>query len=1015
MTNDTIVKRLIAYKNCDAVEPSFTFVAPNSSEAEHVSYGELYSRSLNLAKQLRQVCPKGERAILLYPAGLDFVIGFYACLLAGVISIPAALPRKKGNLEKLEGIIEDAGVKLILTATTIPDGSKSLLEEKAKEMDVVYTDTSEIPIKTRFYQSSPKLDDVAYLQYTSGSTGVPKGIKITHRNIVGCMSMMCEAMQIGPQSKWGGWLPHFHDMGLCMGILLPVYIGAPSVLMNPTTFVQKPIRWLRMITDYRCTHTGGPNFGFDLCVSKISKEDVSELDLSSLVVAMNGAEPVRESTLHQFTEKFSSVGFKHTVHYPCYGLAESTLMVSGGEVGRGPVIVKLDGELLEGGIAKTVVNGVKSNALSVRTGIGVGYSWCDHLLTIVNPETNETMPEGSVGEIWLKGISAAGGYWNREELSKEVFAATTIDTNEGPYLRTGDLGYYLDGQLFIAGRIKDVVIIRGANHYPQDIEVTVMNSHPALEGDATAAFSIERNQEEVLVVVQEIKRTHLRKLNVNEVLNAIRGSVAEHHDILIKDIVLIKPARIHKTTSGKIQRQTNKKSYLNDSFEPIARLLDQDSKRSTEDDGQSVRSTNTIPIRAWMIDRLCSNYSVDRETIDTSLSFQQIGLDSVSLTMFTQELSAHLETKISSTIAYDYPSIDLLANHLTQKFGGTAVPAITESRNSKDVAIVGMSCYFPGAKDVDEFWKNLSTGHCSIGQYPSDRANFDSAEYGAKFAGYCDGLNYFDNQFFNITPAEARAMDPQQRMLLELSYTALHDSGQTICDVAGSNTGVFIGISQMEYARLTMDTSELSSRFFATGTSLSIAANRLSYFFDLKGPSYSIDTACSSSLVAVHQAVRSIRDGECEQAIVGASNAILSTGVSQCLFEAGMLSADGKCKVFDADASGYVRGEGAGVVVLQDLELAKKSGRRILAIIRGSAVVQDGKSNGLTAPNSLSQQAVIRSALSDAGVNAADVNYVEAHGTGTELGDPIEVNSNKNYSKLAASPNPKANKGSVVK
>ena len=408
-------------------------------------------------------------------------------------------------------------------------------------------------------------DTLAFLQYTSGSTGTPKGVMVSHGNLLQNSADLDKGWVHTKDSVIVTWLPTFHDMGLIYGVIQPLYKGLPCYMLSPVSFLQQPIRWLQAISRYRGTHTGAPNFAYDLCVHKITPEQRATLDLSSWQMALNGAEPVRADVLKRFAETFKPCGFEPTAFCPGYGLAEATLKVAAVRRTDAPVLYIVQAGALE----QNRILEATEDQQNMRTLVGCGRSEIDTKIVIVHPESLTQCSPEEVGEIWVSGSTVAQGYWMRPEETERTFRAYLADTGDGPFLRTGDLGFWKNGELFVTGRLKDVVIIRGRNYYPQDIELTVEQSHPALKAGASAAFSVEVEGEEQLVVAQEVERSYLRKLDANEVVGAIRQAVWEQHELSVYAVVLLKPASIPKTSSGKIQRHACKAGFLDGSLEGI--------------------------------------------------------------------------------------------------------------------------------------------------------------------------------------------------------------------------------------------------------------------------------------------------------------------------------------------------------------------------------------------------------------------------------------------------------------
>ncbi|MBH8578281.1 fatty acyl-AMP ligase [Nostocaceae cyanobacterium CENA369] len=549
-------------------QTAYTFLKSGETEAEKFTYGELHLRSQAIAASLQSLNTAGERALLLYQPGLDFIAAFFGCLYAGVIAVPAYPPRQNQNLSRLQAIAQDAQPKVILTSTSLLDKLQNSSKQESLEISGLHwlaTDTLSNDLAQAWQPQETYSDTLAFLQYTSGSTGNPKGVMVSHGNLLHNSVTIHKLFGHTPNSRGMIWLPPYHDMGLIGGILQPLYGGVPVVLMASVDFLQKPIRWLQAISRYKATTSGGPNFAYDLCVRKVTPEQLENLDLSSWEVAFTGAEPVRAETLEEFAATFALCGFRKEAFYPCYGMAETTLIISGGEKTALPVIYNIDGVALE---QNRIVKAKKSGT-DTRTIVGCGQVPPDYQTIIVNPESLTICTPEQVGEIWVASPSVARGYWNQTEETQKAFSAYLADSHQGPFLRTGDLGFLQNGELFITGRIKDVIIIRGQNHYPQDIELTVEKSHPALRIGCGAAFAVDFKGSERLVIVQEVERSYLRKLNVQEVVGSIRQAVVAQHGLEIFATVLVKTGSIPKTSSGKIRRQACRSAFLSGSLDVV--------------------------------------------------------------------------------------------------------------------------------------------------------------------------------------------------------------------------------------------------------------------------------------------------------------------------------------------------------------------------------------------------------------------------------------------------------------
>ncbi|WP_026736727.1 fatty acyl-AMP ligase [Fischerella sp. PCC 9605] len=560
---------LLSYRAQKQVEQkAYTFLKSGETEAEKLTYGELHLQAQAIAASLQSLNAGGERALLLYQPGLDFIAAFFGCLYAGVIAVPAYPPRKNQNLSRLQAIAADAQAKVVLTSTSLLDNLQASSNKEGLGISGLHwlaTDGLSHDVAQTWQPQELNGDTVAFLQYTSGSTGNPKGVIVSHHNLLSNSATIQKLFGHTTNSQGLIWLPPYHDMGLIGGILQPLYSGFPVVLMASVDFLQKPIRWLQAISRYKATTSGGPNFAYDLCIRKVTPEHLENLDLSSWEVAFTGAEPVRAETLEQFASTFAPCGFRKEAFYPCYGMAETTLIVSGGEKTALPITCNVEAAALEQN--RVVKN--QGTQEDTRTMVGCGQSPPEQKIVIVNPESLTLCPPEQVGEIWVAGPSVARGYWNQTEQTEKTFRAYLADTSEGPFLRTGDLGFLQGGELFITGRLKDVIIIRGQNHYPQDIELTVEKSHPALRPGCGSAFAIDFKGSERLVIVQEVERSYLRKLNVQEVVGSIRQAVVAEHGLEVFATVLVKTGSIPKTSSGKIRRQACRAAFLSGNLDVV--------------------------------------------------------------------------------------------------------------------------------------------------------------------------------------------------------------------------------------------------------------------------------------------------------------------------------------------------------------------------------------------------------------------------------------------------------------
>jgi acyl-CoA synthetase (AMP-forming)/AMP-acid ligase II len=554
-----VLRRRAAEQPDDA---AYIFLPDRGAKPLSLSFVELYARARAAAVSLAERGQKGDRAVLLFSPGLDFIVAFFACLLAGVIAVPLMVPRRASSRDASAAILADCSPRFAMTRRDLLTEARPELTERFRtpRLDWVFVDSciagSDEPQST---PPPPQPDDIALLQYTSGSTSAPKGVVISHGNLIANSEMIRIAFGNTRRSTHVSWVPLYHDMGLILNALQSLYIGASCVLMAPVSFMQRPLSWLRAIHDYRAEVAGGPNFTFDLCVRRYRPEELQGIDLSCWKVAINGAEPVRANTIDRFASTFAPHGFDAKSIQPAYGMAEATLLISAGGRGTGPAIREVSRDSLQ---RNRIV--APAQAQDAQMLVGCGRQLRGERLAIVDPDTRMPLGPGLVGEVWVAGPHVAQGYWRNPEATASVFKVQTASGGAPYWLRTGDLGFLdEDGELYITGRIKDLIIIRGINHYPQDIEETVQDCHAALRRYCGAAFSVpDNNDEEQLVLVQEVERTFRRQIAIGEIIASIREAITREHEIAAREIILIRTGSLPKTTSGKIQRRLTRQMFL---------------------------------------------------------------------------------------------------------------------------------------------------------------------------------------------------------------------------------------------------------------------------------------------------------------------------------------------------------------------------------------------------------------------------------------------------------------------
>lgn len=535
---------------------AYAFLDDGGLVGERLTYGQLDVQARAVATYLQEAGAEGDRALLLFPAGLDFLKAFFGCLYAGVIAIPAPPPeasRLKRTLPRLRAIVEDARASAILSSTETLGLMESSGRDAPEMLALRSLDIRSVATGLAGRWKDPKVgpDVLAYLQYTSGSTTRPKGVMIDHRNVVSHCDDVRAACDYTRESLSVTWLPYFHDYGLIEGLMVPLANGTPCYVMSPFAFLKRPFAWLRAITTCRATHTQAPNFAYDQCVRRIKPEQAAQLDLRSLRSAGNGAEPINPTVIEAFHRRFAPYGLRREAINPAYGLAEATLMVSCSSPAKPPRIGAFRADALGEGRAVEASEEWEPTRQITSCGPPVG----EARVLIVDAETRTRRGAGEVGEIWVSGVGVARGYWERPEETAATFRAELADTGEGPFLRTGDLGFLHDGELYVTSRIKDLIIVAGTNHHPQDIEWTVEGAHDALRPGGAAAFPVLVEGEERLAVAAEVERGSIEaEADAAPIFESVRTAVARGHELAVHAILLLARGSLPKTASGKTQR-----------------------------------------------------------------------------------------------------------------------------------------------------------------------------------------------------------------------------------------------------------------------------------------------------------------------------------------------------------------------------------------------------------------------------------------------------------------------------
>ncbi len=651
---------------------AYAFLSEGESVGARLSYGLLDRTSRAIASAVSDQAVAGDRALLLYPPGLGFIGAFFACLRAGIVAVP--VPCDPGRELKtrlgLRAVLRDARPRLVLTEAGLLPFIEKLGEELPELRSVcpLATDRIDLNEAASWRQPPVAASDLAYLQYTSGSTSAPRGVEISHRNVLWNSAAIRRAWGYGGDSIAVMWVPHFHDDGLVHGIVQPLFSGFPSYLMGARELVRKPVRWPRAISRWRATHSGGPNFAYALCAGRTTAEERADLDLSSWRVAYNAAEPIHRETLDRFVDTFGPRGFRRQAFFPSYGLAEATLLVSTKTPRTAPRLCAVERDALA---LDHRFRPVSDQRPGCKTVVGCGRVVDGAQVAIVDPEKLTRCDADQVGEVWIAGPGVARGYWRRREDTARTFEAYLAGTGEGPFLRTGDLAFVDRGELFITGRLKDLIIIRGRNHYPQDIELTVADADADLRPGCGAAFAVERDGEEALAVVQEVSER--RQLDFAEILQRVSGAVTEAHDLALDTLVLVRPKTIPKTSSGKIQRHACRAALESGALHEVASWSASRMARESGAGSEAVAAEapgvgrGSRAIEDWLIAWTAAETGVEAAAIELNRSFASLGLDSVTGVWLVGDLQAWLGRAVDSTLVWDYPTIETMAAHLARE------------------------------------------------------------------------------------------------------------------------------------------------------------------------------------------------------------------------------------------------------------------------------------------------------------------------------------------------------------
>ncbi|KAH8584212.1 polyketide synthase, partial [Cryptosporidium sp. chipmunk genotype I] len=1143
---DTIIGQIELFSNTIPDSNAFVWLNDHGNEESTITYKNLW-KSIRIISHflLNELSlKKGDRIILCYTPGIDFIYSFYGCLASGIVAIPVypADPNNPSQVDRLRKIVDTSQANACLTNSSynriislfkfkffneplwnvISWYSTDKILRDYNEFEVVTdndlyiskNDTS-IPFKTILkneiiHFKKPKCEpyDSAFIQFTSGSTGNPKGVIVTHGSLYYNSLLCMKCFNLSPEPKYESpekkltendietndeadiilkeiieikdqfiksfghnirgfsWLPMYHDMGLVGFIVSTVIIGSETFLLSPFSFIKNPHLWLKIISKYRIAATAAPNFAFDYICRKITNEELEEINnLGGLGCLkhggiLSGSEPIRAATLVRFVKKFSSVGFCSSTFLPAYGMAENTLIISGlkKESKLFPKVLTLKSDKIIPGKKIEIVNHefipcycnhckhensiefndkdyMKSNLVCC----GEKNSVNDKII-IVCPEKNTILPENHVGEIWVSSKSKGAGYWLLNDLTDEIFFAKVKECDPSlsdiKFLRTGDLGFINDNQLYIVGRQKDVIIIKGKNYYPQDIEEVIDTCHEVIRPGCCVAFSIDIDGEEKLAIATEVRSEFIETSNTPIIKSYIKGLINKKEKFKVEDIIdklsisirkylgieayriiLIKEKKMPKTSSGKVQRSKIRQMIMNGDFGTNILIdfinnhlentqLDEklEDQANIDSDYFSVCSENELPEKIYeRVKNVFESVLGNKYFPELDDPLLSCGIESMKAVEICNALSKEFKIDFPATLVFDFPTLRLLIEHIDLLTNGnkeylpneiTSVPG----NATGDFVISGINAHLPGFSSNNPFaklWKIMINNLNVFSPVPHERWDtycfnekksvstiLKTKNYYTDIGAYIIGSEFFDIERFKILPIEVEYMDPQQRLLLRGTEKILRN----VKLPTNNLIGVYIGCCSNDWSQIISDSTHLSV-YSGTGASPSILANRISFYNGFTGPSITIDTACSSSLVALDIALHHLQQNITNTALVAGVNSILNPNIFVSLCKAKMLSETGKCSPFDENSNGYVRGEGCIILCIQHISTAKRK----IATILGTYVNQDGKTSTLTAPKGPSQVSAIRNCLGIARAHPSSINYIECHGTGTPLGDPIEA------------------------
>lgn len=940
-----------------------------------------HARSLALALKSTGV-RQGDCVMLVMSDPLAFVTGFWACQAAGFTAVPMPPMGTDVQIKRTRAALGGLGRAWVLTDD---ESCRGPLETAQGTLGVF------VLVGTNFDQLSngsdhavqddtllvlPSPDDIAVIMFSSGSTGAPKGVELSHHAIQAQIAMLHDALSPTQDDCFVNWMPMSHDYGLFHFHVFPLLCGATQVLLATEDFSRRPLSWLRALHDHGGTITGAPNLALQMVTGLLKPQRASQFNLSRLRCLSLGAEPLNPTVLREFAQRLEQAKLDPAVLHPAYGLAEATLVLS---MRAGLDTVAVSRRSLGIGQGIQIANESNSDAVELTL---LGKPVKDVEFRIVDGK-EAALDVGTVGHLQARCTSLMQGYRNQPEKTAQAL-------RDQGWLATGDIGFLHNGEFVMVGRAKDVIISGGSNHHPSDLEQAALGA-PGLSKMHQVA--IIQGRDPLGSEMQTV--AFLRGRGSKEEAGALEKTVAAHlvaqTGVALDAVITVRD--LPRTTSGKLQRHALVQAFEGGVY------------NDQLDTNRSIETPSTEPLRVAVeaghlsvaTQLICTKAgALCALSIDPDLGLMDQGISSRQAMVLCTQLGAALDRQVPISLLFDHPSPRALAQALIQTVAASAPADETGevSDAKKSIAVIGYGCRFPGGDTPEEFWDFLNAPYSVVRPIPQDRWAQTPQTSALPPASLLSDIDGFDAGLFGMSAGEAAATNPVHRLLLQVLRQALEHAGLDIAALRGQRVGLFVGLSESGLAtgrgEMVIDGDALAA-YAVTGSAGSIAVGRMAHLFDFRGPAIAVDTACSSSIVALDMAAQSLRDGRCDLAIAGGANLILSPDLHAGLDRMGALSPDGVCKTFDANADGYGRGEGAGLVVLKGMAQAQRDRDVIRAELLASTLNHDGHSSSVTAPNGRAQRDLLRRALQEADLAGADLDWVETHGTGTALGDPVEL------------------------